>query len=175
MNKTIISPRLRVNKSTNLNLSTTWQDIVFDGTSPINTNTFGKDPVSGNNMVHYDSANNLFRFYEQYDINYQVTLYLKMTTTVVSTGMSVQYRLVVPNGGGAGVNTYFPFPDTDGYADVGYVALKLGSVLHPTVPIAMYLSQGVKTNGIKLQLRLSEAIVGMGTITLNHAIALIQQ
>jgi len=175
MNKSITSPRLRVNKTTNLTLSTTWQDIVFNGTSQVNTNTFGKDPVSGNPMVWYDSANNLFRFYEQYDQNYQVTLYLKMTTTVVSTGMSVHYRLVVPNGGGAGVDTYFPFPDTDGYADVGYVALKLGSVLHPTTPIAMYLSPSIKANGIKLQLRLSDAIIGVGNITLNHAIALIQQ
>lgn len=174
-NKSILSPRLRVNRTTPLVLSTTWQDVAFNGTSPRNANTFGKDPVTGRNMVFYDTATNLFRFYEIYDMNYGVTLYLNISSTVVSTGLTVQYRLLVPNGGGAGVNTSFPFPESVGYADVGYVGMKLGSMMLPAVPIAMYLSGPIKTNGIKLQLRISDTIIGIGNITVNEAIALIQQ
>lgn len=173
--KGVNQPRLRVNRSAGLSLTTAWQDVAFTGTSNVNVNTFGKDPASNNPLVHYDTSTNLFRFYEQYDINYNVTMYIKTTATIVGTGTTMQYRLVVPNGGGQGVDSSFPFPDADGYADIANVAMKIGGVMHTPVIIPMYLSNNIRTNGVKLQLRLSEALVGIGNVTVNHIAILIQQ
>lgn len=174
MNKTITSPRLRVNKTSNLQLTQNWQDVVFDGVSAFNVNTFGNDS-EGRKMVTYTTSPNKFMFYELYDQNYQVHFFAKTTATLVSTGVMLQYRLVIPNGLGQGVDSYFPFPDGDGFADLAFVALKVGSVNHISMPIPMYLNSVIKANGVRLQVRLSEALVGIGNITLNNAIILIQQ
>jgi len=168
-------PRLRVSRTTDLVLSTTWQTVILNGVEPLNVNTFGKDPNSNNPLVHYDTANSLFRFYEQYDVNYNVTLYMKVTSTIVGTGVTLQYRMVVPNGGGAGVDTSFPFPTSGGYADITYVAMKVGAVMNIERPISMYLSNSIRNNGVRFQLRLSDTLLGVGNITVNNTAVLIQQ
>lgn len=174
MNKSILSPRLRVNKTTPLVLTANWQDVVFDGTSPYNVNTFGNDS-EGRKMVTYTSNPNKFMFYELYDQNYQVNFFAKTTATIVSTGVMMQYRLVIPNGISQGNDMYFPFPDGDGFADLAFVSVKLGAVNHIATPIPMYLNSTIKANGVRMQVRLSDSLVGIGSITLNNAILLIQQ
>lgn len=167
-------PRIRVNRTIGVNLTNSWQDIVFNGTSTYNVNSFGIDTSSGNKMINYDSATNLFKFYNIYDTNYNLTLFLKITSTVVSTGTTIQYRFVIPNGNGAGQDVYFPFPDTDGYADLAGLALKIGAVNHTVAPLPLYLNNMIRTNGIKFQMRL-DATLAIGTITLNNAAVLIQE
>lgn len=174
MQEGVKQPRLRVNKTTSLNLTTSWQDVVFNGTSTYNTNTFGIDPVSGNKMLYYDSANNLFKFYDKVDKNYSFTFYVSTTATLISTGNTIQYRMVIPNGISAGVDLYFPFPDSGGYSDLSYIALKTGTVNHNAEPIAVYINDQVRTNGLKVQVRLSSALVGIGAVTMDNAAMLIQ-
>lgn len=170
-------PRLRVNRTASLALTTTWQTIDFNGTSTYNVNTFGKDPVSGNNLVWWDSANQLMRFYEQYDRNYKLEFYANTITTILTTKASLQYRLVVPNGVSPGVDIYFPFPElgaSGAYADVGEVTLLATGVSHGVNPQSLYLIDAIRTNGVKLQLRLSNNLFTLGTCTLTSCNLLIQ-
>jgi len=168
------APRLRVSRTSDLVLSTTWQTVVLNGNEAVNVNSFGIDPVSGKPLVNYDTATNLFRFYQQYDVNYNVTLYMKVTAGIVGTGVTLQYRMVVPNGGGQGVDTYFPFPTSGGYADITYVSMKLGT-MNIERPVSMYLSNAIRNNGVRFQVRLSDILVGVGNITMNNCAVLIQQ
>lgn len=174
MQEGVKQPRLRANKTTSLNLTTTFQDVIFNGTSDYNINSFGKDPVSGNNIVWYDVANNLFRFYDKVDKNYSVTLYVSTTATLISTGNTIQYRIVIPNGIGVGQNLNFPFPDNGGFSDLGYVALKTGTVNHNAEPIAIYVNDQVRQNGLRIQVRLSTTLIGIGNVTVDNAAILIQ-
>lgn len=175
MQEGINQPRLRVNRSASLTLSNTWQDVVFNGTSAFNVNTFGNDPVSNVPVVMYSATNNLFRFYEQYDKNMEATLYVRTASTMVTTGLLLQYRIVVPNGSGAGQDLYFPFPDADGLADIGSVGIKVGNINHNEVPIALYIGQPIRANGFKVQMRLSETILGIGNIQVTYAAMLIRE
>jgi len=174
MNNAINEPRLRINRTASLSLSTTWQDVVFNGTSSYNINTYGKEPVTGNPMVYYDSATNLIRFYEQYDKNFNITLYLSTIATLISTRATLQYRFVIPNGISAGVDSYFPFPDSNSWADIGEVTITALQINHAAESIPLYLTNTIRTNGIKLQLRLSNSLITLGTASLTTAILLIQ-
>ncbi len=173
-NTTVLEPRLRMNRSASLVLSTTWQTVDFNGTSTYNVNTFGKDPVSTNSLIWWDSTNKLFRFYNQYAKNYVVTFYVTTTATVLSTRATIQYRIVIPNGISVGVDLYTPFPDTQAqaYSDIGDVTI-LSSMQHKAENIGIYADNLLKTNGCYIQVRLSN-LVPLGTVTLNNAIILIQ-
>lgn len=170
----IPQPRLRASKSTPLVLTTAWQDIVFDGNSELNTNLFPKNQANIN-IVNYDAVTNLFKFYDPLAANYRTTLYPRVTASVAGQGTTLQYRLVVPNGGGVGIDSSFPYPDSDGFADMYYVGLKGGQVYRMPVDIPMYLTDKIRINGIKLQMRISEALNGNGVVTLNEIAVLIQQ
>ena len=164
-----IDPRMRVNFSAGLNLSTTFQKIDFAGTSSSNVNTFGVEPVSGNPMVWWDPTNKLFRFYQNNDTNFQVNLQIKTTSTLITTRATLQYRFVVPNGGGVGVNTYFPFPDDGGYADFSEVTVLASGQNNSQNVINFFAGSAIRTNGCWLEMRLSNSLITLGVCTLNSA------
>lgn len=167
-NYSVNEPRMRVTRSASLVLSTTFQTVNFNGTSTYNFNTYGKDPTSGNPMIYYDTSANLFRVYGEYDKNLNVQFFFKTTTTAISIGTSLQYRIVIPNGLGPGQNLNFPFPDDGGYGDIMQVGLATIAMNSSSVPISIYANQALRTNGFYLQVRLSQAIT-LGTATLNAA------
>lgn len=173
-NPTVLEPRLRMNRTTSLVLSTTWQTVDFNGTSPYNINTFGKDPVSSNSLVWWDATNKLFKFYNQYAKNYSGTFYVTTTATILTTKATIQYRIAIPNGISAGVDLYAPFPDTQAqaYGDIGDVTI-LSSMQHVSQPIEIVADNLIKTNGCYIQVRLSN-IIPLGTVTMNNAVILIK-
>lgn len=173
MDNGIIEPRIRLNRTAPLNVTTTWQDVDFNGTSQANTNTFGKDPVSGNNMVWYNPTTKLFRFYEPYDTNYLIRLDFETTTNLLTLRATLQYRFVVPNGTSAGVDYYFPFSDGVGYADAYEVTVLATTMAHNSLVIPTFVENRIRNNGFKLQVRLSNSLVTLGTCTLNSSAILI--
>lgn len=171
-----LQPRLRVNKTATLNIDTTWRKIVFDGTSTFNANTFGKN-ASGKQMVEWDptaSTNGQFKFYDQIEQNYICFLSPVTTTTLITTRATLQYRCVIPNGGGAGINTYFPYPDQGGYVDASEVTLLTSAMLHQLQPFPLYLNQNIRTNGFWIEVKLSNSLITLGVCTLNSCSFLIQ-
>lgn len=166
--------RLRVNRTASLSLSTTWQKIDFNGTSLYNVNTFGKDPSSQNQIVSWDSTLKQFRFYDKNDQNFLLFVNLMTTTNLISTRASLQLRLVIPNGGGAGVNSYFPFPEEGGMVDVGEATLVATSPVRMSIPIPLYLDHNMRSNGFWIELKLSNTLVVLGVATLNNCSLLIQ-
>lgn len=157
-------PRLRVNKSSNITLSTTWQTIDFDGSSALglNINTFGK--ANNDDLeVKYNSGG-LFSFNNLFDKNYTFTLNFQVTLSSLVTLGSIQLRFVIPNGAGAGSDINFPLPDTLGYIDI--MPANLLSVMTGKHEEKVYSSALIKTNGLKVQMRISNTL--LGTAILNH-------
>lgn len=170
-NYSVNEPRLRVNKSTSLVLSTTFQTISFNGTSTSNFNTYGTDN-SGNKMIWYDTSANLFKVYGEYDKNLTVQFFFRTTTTAIAIGTTLQYRIVIPNGISPGVDLYFPFPDDGGYGEIATLGLITASMNSQTIPLSIYANSAIRTNGFYLQARLSAAIT-LGTSTLNSSACVI--
>lgn len=173
MDTGIVEPRIRVNRSTSLALTTSWQDIDFNGTSSANSNTFGKNPETGNNMVWYDSSTKLFRFYDVYDKNYIIRLDPSTISTLITVRSVLQYRFVIPNGVSAGVDYYFPYSDDGGYGDIGEVTIISVNTNHRSLVLPIFVENKIRNNGFKLQLRLSNTLVTLGTCTLNSIALLI--
>jgi len=169
-------PRLRVNRTATLNITTAWQRVVFSGTSAFNVNTYGKDPISGNQMIMWDSASNIFRFYNKNDQNYIVFFNAVTTTNLITTRATLRYRFAIPNGVSAGVPLYFPFPDTQStaYVDAGEVTLLAGGVNHNVSPLPLYVNDIIRTNGLYMEIQLSNSLITLGTCTLNSCDLLIQ-
>jgi hypothetical protein len=169
-------PRLRVNRTATLSVNTTWQKIDFSGTSNFNVNTYGKDPTSGNQMVMWDSSAKIFRFYNKNDQNYIVFFNAITTVNLITTRATLRYRFVVPNGISAGVNLYFPFPDTQAtaYVDAGEVTLLAGGMNHNVSPLPLYVTDVIRNNGLWLEIQLSNSLITLGTCTLNSCDLLIQ-
>lgn len=167
-------PRLRVNKTTDLVLTTNWQTVDFNGISTFNVNTFGKDS-NGNPMVFYDPSTKLFKFMGDSDMNLMAFFFVRTSATLITTRSNLQYRLVIPNGGGPGVDTYFPFPDAGGYCDLAEITVLVGAMVNNrTEPIPLYVTQAVRTNGFRIEVRLSNALITLGIATLHNATFLIQ-
>lgn len=171
-NYSVNEPRMRVNRTASLVLSTTFQTVPFNGTSTSNFNTYGNDPTTGNRMIWYDTATNLFKVYGEYDKNLTVQFFFKTTTTAIAIGTTLQYRIVIPNGVSAGVDFYFPFPDDGGYGEIMTLGLVTASMNSQTVPLSIYANTALRTNGFYLQARLSQAIT-LGTSTINSAACVI--
>lgn len=166
--------RLRVNRSAVLNLTTTWQDVVFNGTSTLNVNTFGNNPDNNKPMTYYDTATNTFRFQQMYDKNPRAWLFPEVLATVLGTNMvTLQYRLVIPNGVSPGVDSYNPYRDTAGYADAFPIASRLTEPVRMPLQIPLVLSSAVRANGVKIQLRCSAPLIGIGAVQLTSCAALI--
>jgi len=173
MDTGITEPRIRVNRSAALVLSNAWQDIDFNGTSAQNANTFGKDTISGKPMVWYDQSTKLFRFYNLYDKNYIFRMDPATTATLLTTRATLQYRLVVPNGVSAGVDFYIPFSDDGGYGDISEVTIISTTMLHKSVILPIFVENKIKTNGFKVQMKLSNSLITLGVCTLNSVSVLI--
>lgn len=169
-NTTIQQPRLRVNRTASLQLNTTWQDIDFNGTSNQNINTFGVANVeTGLKTVYYDPVTKLFRFTGDYDWNFNIQLYPATSTNLITLRSVLQMRCVVPNGVSPGVDYYFPYPEggsTTAYMDIGEVTLLANGINHPAVNISTYASTLIRTNGFKIQLRLSNSLISLGVCNL---------
>lgn len=166
-------PRLRVNKTASLAINTTWQKIVFDGTSTFNANTFGRN-AAGKQMVEWDATNQVFRFYDQIDQNYICFLQPVTTATLITTRATLQYRCVIPNGGGTGVNTYFPYPDQGGFVDAAEATILTSTMLHQLQPFPLYMNANIRANGFWIEVKLSNPLVTLGVCTLNSCSFLIQ-
>lgn len=167
-------PRLRINRSTGLQLTPSWQKIDFNGTSQFNVNTFGKDPVTGNQLVMWDSTSKQLRFYDKYDQNYLCFINMTTTTNMISTRASIQLRFVIPNGTSPGVPLYFPFPSEGGYIDVGEATMIAANSVKMAVPIPLYLDQTIRTNGLWVEMKLSNALIALGVCMLENCTMLVQ-
>lgn len=173
-NYTVGASRLRVYRSASLVLSTSWQDVDFNGSSSLNVNTFGTNVATGNLFAWYETSTKLFHVEGDYDKNMFLSFYPSTTTTVLTTPSTLQMRIVVPNGVSAGVDFYFPYPDAGGYVDIAPVTTLATQVYHPIIAIPGYANAALRTNGFKVQVKLSNALFTLGTSTLNNAAFLIQ-
>jgi len=171
-NYSVAEPRMRVNRSTSLLLSTSWQTLSFNGTSTNNFNTYGNDPNTSVPMISYNTTSNLFKVAGEYDKNINVQLFFNTTTTAISVGTSLQFRIVIPNGVSPGVDFYFPFPDNGGYGEIMTLGLVTANMNSTTVPLAVYANSALRTNGFYIQVRLSQAIT-LGTCTINSSACVI--
>lgn len=174
-NNTVPEGILRLTATNPITLSTTWQKVDFNGTVGVgqNRNTYGKDPVTGNNTVWWDSTNKLFRIYDQYDKNYQITFFPITTTTgLLTTRATIQYRIVIPNGVSAGVPLYAPYSDvqSQAYVDIGEVTLLLGGVQHSPSSLGLQVGALTRTNGFYIEVRLSNAVLGSAALSANSYI-----
>lgn len=173
-NYSVAQPRMRVNRTADFVLTTTFQTLVLNGTSVYNNNTYGIDATTGNRVIRYDSATDLFKFIGEYDKNIQLQLFIKTTTPVVTTAASMQYRIVIPNGISAGVDLNFPFPDDGGYGDLTELTKFTFATQNITTPLNIYINSAIRINGFKIQVRLSNSLATLGTSTINSAAVLIQ-
>lgn len=167
-------PRIRVSRTATLNVTNAWQKIIFNGVSADNVNTFGKN-ASGKQMVEWDATALQFKFYDPIDQNYICFLSPVTTTNLITTRATLQYRCVIPNGLGAGIDKYFPYTDQGGYVDAAEVTL-LGatSMLHSIQPFPSFLNSNVRVNGFWIEVKLSNSLITLGTCTLNTCSFLIQ-
>lgn len=172
-NVSVAQPFMRVNRTEPIVLTTSWQDVVFNGTSTNNGNTYGQDSL-GVKFTRYDLATNRFIFKSDYTKNIQVQIFPQTTTTNLINATALQYRFVIPNGVSNGVDFYFPFPDAGGYGDLISLTRFSFTTNNITVPLEIRLTERIRTNGLKLQFRLSNALGGIGTSTVNSVALVIQ-
>jgi len=172
-NYTVDQPRMRVNRTAPLTLSTTWQTVDFNGTSTFNVNDFGNDPTTGKKMVSWDATAKLFRIYGDYNNTYLLQLFPTTTTTAVSVRSTLQYRIVIPNGNGAGSDLYIPYPEAGGYADINEVTILSTQMQHNPIIFGITATPAIRANGFYVQVRLS-TLITLGSCTLNNCAFLIQ-
>lgn len=166
-----MQPRMRVNRSASMTLSTTWTKVDFSGTSTVNVNTFDYDPMgSGNRLVYWDTTNKIFKFYNTQDVNYDVIFSGAVSATLLSTPVMARLRITIPNGGGAGIDIHYPNSEADGYVDLCTAAY----IAHTDFaqPLPVYIGQATRTNGFYIEAAISNT--SLGTITLDNCNLLIQ-
>ena len=176
-NYTINDPVFRINRTATFALTTTWQTVDFNGTSTANSNDFGIDPISGNKMVYWDSTNKLIKFIGNppYKKTFSFSIYPETNTNIITTRATLQLRYVIPNGGGAGVDLIFPFVDTSTpYADIGEVTILAGGVKHTPLSLPIPVSTAIITNGVRVEMRLSNALFTLGVCNLTNCAIQIQ-
>jgi len=175
-NYTVIPARLRISRSSSLALTTSWQVVDFSGTSPYNVNTFAYDSSIGKNLVYWDSTSKLIKFSSSYDMNLITSLFATTSTNLLTTKATVQVRFVIPNGVSPGVDLYFPYPDeTTPYADLGEVTLLANGIKHQPLILPIYANSSMRTNGFRVEIRLSNSLITLGTCSLNSCTLSIQQ
>lgn len=160
-------PRLRVNKTTTTAITTSWQPIVYDGTSTYNTNSFSTLQGQTNPSLWYDSANNLFKFTPNTDQNYTFTPSFSISATTILTSLNlatitianVQFRFYIP----APTPVTFPLPDFGGYIDMGPVNLVAQNNYQKQIPV--YANALIRQYGVQAQIKLSAST--LGTINLS--------
>jgi len=165
-NTTIGDPRIRVNKTTSMTLSTSWQTLNFNGSSAYNINSFTTLPGQSNPSAWYDPTTSLFNFTPNGDRNYVLYITTSITSnqllsTLNLTSASLRLRLMIPSP----TPVYFPGPDVGGYIDLG--AVNLTGQRNDYQPIAFFANSLIRQYGFSVQLCLSNAV--LGTVTLNGA------
>lgn len=165
-NTNVADPRIRVNKTTAMTLSTTYQTVNFNGTSTYNANTFTVLPGHTNQSVWYDPTTSLFNFMDNSDKNYVLYITTSITSsqllaTLNLTSASLRLRLYIP----APTPVTFPGPDVGGYIDLGPV--NLTGQRNDYQPIAFFANALIRQYGFQVQLCLSNVV--LGTISLNGA------
>ena len=165
MSQTSPDPRLIVSKTTPLVLTTAFQSIIFDGSEANKTiNTFGIDPVTMRKMFNYDVATNLFTYNEVYPHNFSTLFEFRTNSTIISTKASLQLRFNIPNGVSSGVDINFPFESNGGYVDVYDVTAFNIAVNNKPFVFPIYIGDALKINGFRIQVRLSNSVVGTTTL-----------
>jgi Fe-S cluster assembly iron-binding protein IscA len=165
MSQSSPDPRLIVSRTTPITLSTTFQEIVYNGSESGKTmNTFGKDPVTNKFMFDYNSTTNLFTYNEVYPHNFNLLFEFRTTSTIISTKATLQLRIAIPNGVSAGVDINFPFENQGGYIDVYDVSLFNFAMNNKPFVLPLYIGDALKVNGFKIYVRLSNATVGGTTL-----------
>jgi len=172
--QSIADPRLRVSTSSPLVLTTSWQTLDYSGSETLNVNTFGINPITSTNMFNYDSVNKLFKYSGNYDHNFQMFLQFSTTTSLLTIRAYLQVRFVIPNGVSAGVDFVFPFTNNGGYADLDEVTILSTAQNNKPFFHPLYTNQAIRTNGFRVDARISNALAIGGTTTLNYASMLIQ-
>jgi len=154
----VVSPYVRQNRSTDLVLSTTWQRVVFNGTSTRNTNTF---PLMDgtNRLVQWDAVNNVFDFNNPDARHYDVIFNFHInSSTLVSllnlTMTTVKFRFVVPSP----TPRYFPLPDDGGFADIAYT--NLSADVRGTYNYIVRSVSDVEQYGIGVEMCIAGAALG---------------
>ena len=174
MSQSSADPRLRVSATPNTLLTTSWQTINFNASESLNVNTFGIHPPTGKFMFDYDPATTLFKYYGNYDQGFFVSFQFQSTTTILTTRARVQLRFVIPNGVSEGVDLYFPFSGRGDYVDIDEITLLSVAQNNIGYQENIYTNQALRTNGFRIEVRLSNALFGIGTCTLNYASLRIQ-
>jgi hypothetical protein len=167
-------PRLRVSALPNTLLTTSWQTINFNASESLNVNTFGINPPNGKLMFEYDPVTMLFKYYGNYDNAFFISFQFQSTTTILTTRATLQLRFVIPNGVSSGVDFFFPFSDRGGYVDINEITLLSFAQNNTGFEQNIYTNAALRANGFKIQVRLSNALAGIGTSTLNYASLRIQ-
>lgn len=139
-------PRLRVsfNTAAPLTLTSSWQAVAFKKTGTYDVDTFpngGRFDAATNKLVA--AAN------ETEDRQYDVEFFFKLTAGLLPIN-DIHLRFVVPRPTADGGPIYFPFPDGDGFVNVGSMLI---SPFRGTYKQVLYFSQVVRQYGIQLQMR----------------------
>lgn len=172
-NTEMANPRLRVNMTTPMTLTTTFQTVMLNGTSPFNTNTFLTIPGQTSPSVSYDTTTGLFKFTANTDKNYTFFITTRTTSTTTLNGLvtvlngvlsigTLQIRCRIPRPAGSGGNVMFPDPDGNGYLDVAPINL-ITSITNQQ-PIAVFANQLVRDYGFYLEARLSNSLSGTNVL-----------
>lgn len=158
-------PRLIVSRTTPLVLTTTFQELVYNGTEAGKTmNTYGKDPISGKFLFDYNVGTNLFTYNDVYPHNFNLLFEFETLSTIISTRASLQLRIQIPNGLGAGVPLNFPFENQGGFTDVYDVTLFNTNFKNKPFTLPLYIGDALKLNGFKIFVRLNTNTVGVTSI-----------
>lgn len=138
-------PRLRASLQASLTLTNVWQTVSFKKTGTYDVDTF---PNGG----RFDTANNklIAASGETQDKQYDVEFFYKFTAALVPIN-DIQLRFMIP----APTPIYFPFPDGDGFVNLGQMVL---SPFNSTYKQTLYFNAQVRQYGIHLQLRTASLI-----------------
>jgi len=154
-------PRLRVNRTSKLDLTSSWQRVDFNGSSARNGNSFPL-VAPGTPKVLWDATGKRLRFMEDQDRNYDVQFSLRtLSGSLIGSvlgmlAVKVQFRFVVP----APTPVYFPLPDVaDPYADLHTVNLTNAGQESYGQPI--YANSEIRQYGLGIDLRLSGMLGGV--------------
>lgn len=165
-NTDVSSPRLRVNRTAGLNITTTAQRLDFNGTSPYNLNSY---PImEGETMpsVYYDASTKLFKFTTNYDKNYSLVLSVSITASVLLstlnlTSAMLRAQLFIPSS----PSTTFPLPDSGGYVDI--CPVNIVGQQNQQITIPFFSNNQIRENGFGVNIWLSASV--LGTVTLNSS------
>lgn len=158
-NSDVSSPRIRVNRTAPLTVTTTAQRLDFNGTSPYNLNSYPIMPGETSPSVYYDAANKLFKFTSNYDKNYSLVLSVSITANVLLstlnlTSAMLRAQIYIPSS----PVTTFPLPDAGGYVDI--CPVNVVGQQNQQITIPFFSNQQIRENGFGVNLWLSNGVLG---------------